>query len=306
MQGINTPKEQPIEDEELESFRLQWLEEVSHKLNAPKSLTEEKSQIINAPAELSPTVHVPVSLPPSLSDAAYPRQSPQQSDAKSGYLVRLKAEDPGLEAYVRGSQHERMGNLSGAISSYREALKIDPTVEERFRKIVLQPSHPLHQRENELDPNLAFYTYYNFGEAKSTAATQNMETLITDLAAVNLELKPMYPTRSTVFLRFPGELVSLTVKWAFLLLGHEAIYNLSLVCQRMLRTCREPSVWRSACLAALKPEVGSASLEEELPLYQDSWFGMWLDHPRIRRDGVYISRVNYTSCTCGQLRWNLH
>ncbi|KAI3925212.1 hypothetical protein MKW92_045841 [Papaver armeniacum] len=63
------------------------------------------------------------------------------------------------------------------------------------------------------------------------------------------------------------------------------------VCRKWRYTIRNPVFWRSACLKAW--QVKSQDFQST---YQGSWRKMWLLRPRIRTDGLYVSRNTYVRC----------
>ncbi|KAL5558262.1 hypothetical protein UlMin_034473 [Ulmus minor] len=73
-------------------------------------------------------------------------------------------------------------------------------------------------------------------------------------------------------------------------------YNLgraSCVCRKWRYTIRNPVFWRNACLKAWQ----LSGLVENYKLlqskYEGSWRKMWLSRPRVRTDGLYVSRNTY-------------
>ncbi|XP_026455289.1 F-box protein 7-like [Papaver somniferum] len=68
------------------------------------------------------------------------------------------------------------------------------------------------------------------------------------------------------------------------------------VCRKWRYTIRNPVFWRSACLKAWQI-IGAAENHRIFQsTYQGSWRKMWLLRPRIRTDGLYVSRNTYVRC----------
>ncbi|KNC96641.1 uncharacterized protein SPPG_07854 [Spizellomyces punctatus DAOM BR117] len=301
----------PVVEEELVDFRQKWREEVSAKVAAAPYSTTSPASLSDKALERTPNATLQKSAasvaPPlaSSSFAAMPsvavgkltQSSLVESISEQGKELPSEAEDPSLEAYLLGTKYERMGNLSAALTSYRDAVRLDPHVEQRFRKMLLQPSHPIHtHQEKESDPNSEFYTYYDFHEHTHTTHNDHANE-ITDLVerfqALDVAFMPHILDRKITLAKLPSEIVTQIIHWALLLHGHDTFCSLSLVSRKMLLLCREQSVWRFVCEKVHYPGMGFRSVAEELPLYKGNWFNMWLDRPRLRRDGLYISRVNY-------------
>lgn len=74
------------------------------------------------------------------------------------------------------------------------------------------------------------------------------------------------------------------------------------VCRKWWYTIRTPSIWQTACLSALQ----DCSEEDQEKLlkrtYWSSWRRMWILRPRLRVDGIYVSRNTYIRC--GIVEWN--
>ncbi|KAF3633183.1 F-box protein 7 [Capsicum annuum] len=75
------------------------------------------------------------------------------------------------------------------------------------------------------------------------------------------------------------------------------------VCRKWRYTIRNPVFWRSACLKAWQI-AGVVENYKVLQLkYDGSWRKMWLLRPRIRTDGIYVSRNTYIRA--GVAEWKI-
>lgn len=73
-------------------------------------------------------------------------------------------------------------------------------------------------------------------------------------------------------------------------------YNLgraSCVCRKWRYTVRNPVFWRHACLKAWQLAGVIENYKILHSKYQGSWRKMWLLRPRLRTDGLYVSRNTY-------------
>ncbi|KAI8904504.1 hypothetical protein DFJ77DRAFT_480453 [Powellomyces hirtus] len=347
-----------VGEDELLTFRQQWKEEVSAKVShkdkqqAPQQHTQEPQRTPSRPSRRtdvtatasSSAMVSSISVSPGKKLVDAKAVAPVVGDTKrlskeiaieaaplkSSELAKpsqLAVKDSGpvldksLQAYLSGTRCERMGNLAEALKFYREAHRLDPDVERKFRELPPRPAVD--------DPNSKFYTFYDFptisadGEqmATSTRARSGTDSLVEQFRALDLSFTPMRETRvPSTFFRLPAEILSQIITWTVLLHGQSAICPISLVSRKMFVLCAEQSVWRRVCervhtpipTATALPEVPrlhdesqherlrnpeeqepSTALTMELPLYNHSWFDMWLDRPRIRGDGIFISRMNY-------------
>ncbi|XP_038898881.1 F-box protein 7 isoform X2 [Benincasa hispida] len=67
----------------------------------------------------------------------------------------------------------------------------------------------------------------------------------------------------------------------------------SCVCRKWRYTIRNPVFWRSACLKAWQLSSVVENYKFLQSMYDGSWRKMWLLRPRIRTDGLYVSRNTY-------------
>ncbi|GMJ14790.1 F-box protein 7, F-BOX PROTEIN 7 [Hibiscus trionum] len=77
----------------------------------------------------------------------------------------------------------------------------------------------------------------------------------------------------------------------------------SCVCRKWRYTIRNPVFWRTACLKAWQLS-GLVENYKMLQLkYEGSWRKMWLLRPRVRTDGLYVSRNTYIRA--GVAEWKI-
>ncbi|KAJ3675179.1 hypothetical protein LUZ60_004221 [Juncus effusus] len=65
------------------------------------------------------------------------------------------------------------------------------------------------------------------------------------------------------------------------------------VCRKWKYMIRNPSLWRSACLKTWQICGAETNYKILLSKYDGSWRKMWVYRPRIRTDGLYVSRNTY-------------
>ncbi|KAF8377053.1 hypothetical protein HHK36_030425 [Tetracentron sinense] len=65
------------------------------------------------------------------------------------------------------------------------------------------------------------------------------------------------------------------------------------VCRKWRYTIRNPLFWRSACLKAWQLAGAVENYKILHSIYEGSWRKMWLLRPRVRTDGLYVSRNTY-------------
>ncbi|KAK4276727.1 hypothetical protein QN277_014843 [Acacia crassicarpa] len=67
----------------------------------------------------------------------------------------------------------------------------------------------------------------------------------------------------------------------------------SCVCRKWWYTIRNPVYWRNACLKAWQMSGAVENYKILHSKYESSWRKMWLLRPRLRTDGLYVSRNTY-------------
>ncbi|GJT27503.1 F-box protein 7 [Tanacetum coccineum] len=65
------------------------------------------------------------------------------------------------------------------------------------------------------------------------------------------------------------------------------------VCRKWRNTVRNPIFWRNACLKTWQITGAVENYKLMQSVYDSSWRKMWLSRPRVRMDGIYVSRNTY-------------
>ncbi|KAK9270893.1 hypothetical protein L1049_026479 [Liquidambar formosana] len=149
-------------------------------------------------------------------------------------------------------------------------------------------------------------------ELESASRLRTMQFLVTrrpwlDLYGINV--KPVAPLGSTssrpyvdpAFIHrcLPDELL-------FEVFSRMTPYNLgraACVCRKWRYTIRNPVLWRNACLKAWQLSGVVENYKILQSRYDGSWRKMWLLRPRIRTDGLYVSRNTYIRA--GVAEWKI-
>ncbi|KAJ3011938.1 hypothetical protein HKX48_006559 [Thoreauomyces humboldtii] len=289
----------PVVPEELDHFRQQWRSEVITRKASEAVPTSPPSANAAATAS-SPPPSTTVKAVPSnaISRHLSPKKSLKAVEAGVS-TVPLVAQtdlethsDEGVEAYMAATRHERMGNLSAALMLYQKAHKLNPNVEQDIRAQLRKQTIGTSSSSSSSvapasDPDSKLYTYYDFPEV-TDRNPDDTETLVQQFSKLEIGFEPLNPTRTLL----PSEILSQIIAFAILQQGTSTVVNLSLVSKRMTVLCSEQRVWRTVCEKVHRPPSPDP-LSVELPLYGDSWFDLWMDRPRVRCDGCFISRTNY-------------
>ncbi|KAJ3129013.1 WD40 repeat domain 95 [Nowakowskiella sp. JEL0407] len=288
----------PVDEEELERFRQSWANELGS--NHTKSQASSSTQI--PPIQSPPVVLGSSSRATSASrifnfkDDDNSVTFEKQIETVSSSMKTLDISDNGQELpkavalFHKATNYERMGNLSEALKLYREASRLDNDIEFTFRK---NWQHKLNTTQDHQDEsNDSFFNYYLF--APSSTQSHNVSTLddlAKSISEFNPQLVPKSPTSKKNWMhKLPFELIGRIIQWT-LLRDTSTLCSISLVCRRYFMLTRDRTVWKFLCEQLHDTRAMEIEYRSRAP---KDWFEVFLDKPRVRKDGLYISRVNYT------------
>lgn len=189
----------------------------------------------------------------------------------------IAREEKAAELFLRAVEEEQNGTVYEAIKFYRMAMQLVPDIE--FRINYNRPP----------DGDRAGGKYLEDG---------NVDGDIEDLLAYfeqQLTLESSFPKICTPELEMtrmhisalPREILMYIFRWVVSSeLDMRALEQLSLVCRGFYICARDPEIWHSACM-----RVWGRNCTKVVPY--KSWREMFLQRPRVRFDGVYISKTSY-------------
>lgn len=99
------------------------------------------------------------------------------------------------------------------------------------------------------------------------------------------------------------------------ILGYLVLHSVSsmpyfaLVCKKFFLLSRDPSVWQYACTYIFREPSMTLKQSKAYQLqyvqkYDGHWLRMFIDRPRIRYDGIYISTCHYIRPGTSDTTWN--
>ncbi|XP_053731077.1 F-box only protein 9 [Synchiropus splendidus] len=185
-------------------------------------------------------------------------------------------EEKAAELFLRAVQEEQDGAVYEAIKFYRMAMQLVPDIE--FRINYSRPDTDGVERkfceESDVDCDIGdLVTYFE-------------QQLTLDNAFPKICSPEVGGTQRHIS-ELPQEILMYIFRWVVSSdLDMRALEQLSLVCRGFYICAREPELWRSACL-----KVWGRNCTKLAPYL--SWREMFLQRPRVRFDGVYISKASY-------------
>ncbi|KAL1953695.1 hypothetical protein VTO42DRAFT_2368 [Malbranchea cinnamomea] len=275
-------------NEELESFRRQWLEEVSARTRAthasrpeqqqqqqqqqpkPSSGQEEPSRRRPPQAQYVPQRQdddeedggASAAAPPdfenlskkvrSMSISSHPEESLQ-----SGPHVEPKS---ALEHFEQAARKEALGNLGDSLELYRKAYRLDSKVDQTYRKKHFPPAATL--RVPSVNPSNGPMTVPNTAHQSSeTPTTLPTPELIASFARLPIpradpviegDIPPPCPIANV-----PSEILMNILKYVALR-DPASMARVALVCKRLAyHVAHEQHIWRRLCQG---PEFGFAGM----------------------------------------------
>ncbi|XP_031729573.1 F-box only protein 9 isoform X2 [Anarrhichthys ocellatus] len=203
----------------------------------------------------------------------------------SGRLLRAKGlkrpqdiarEEKATELFLRAVQEEQNGAVYEAIKFYRMAMQLVPDIE--FKINYSRPPDADRGGGNYMDNNVD-------GEIEDLLAyfeeELTLESSFPKICTPELDLTQMHISA------LPSEILMYIFRWVVSSdLDMRALEQLSLVCRGFYICARDPEIWHLACL-----RVWGRNCTKLVPF--KSWREMFLQRPRVRYDGVYISKTSY-------------
>ncbi|KAK6489141.1 F-box only protein 9 isoform X1 [Huso huso] len=189
----------------------------------------------------------------------------------------LAREEKASKLFLKAVEQEQNGAVYEAIKYYRRAMQLVPDIEFKINYTRSPDSGEVGMNyleetdlDNEIDDLLSYFQQQlTLQEACLKICQPDIEMTQTHISALPMEVL-MYIFRWVVSSD----------------LDLRALEQLSLVCRGFYICARDPEIWRLACL-----RVWGRSCTKMVPF--NSWREMFLERPRVRFDGVYISKNSY-------------
>ncbi|XP_056117877.1 F-box only protein 9 isoform X1 [Rhinichthys klamathensis goyatoka] len=208
-----------------------------------------------------------------------PSSGGRRSLQKSAELKRrqeIAKEEKARELFLKAVEEEQNGAVYEAIKYYKSAMLLVPDIE--FRINYSRTPDPDrsggyledNEKDREIDDLLTYF------QQQLTLGYDTMKLCEPDTDTSQVHISAL-----------PFEVLMYIFRWVVSCdLDLRALEQLSLVCRGFYICARDPEIWRSACL-----RVWGRSCTKMLPF--SSWREMFLERPRVRFDGVYISKTSY-------------
>ncbi|KAM9739161.1 F-box only protein 9 isoform 5-T5 [Dama dama] len=187
----------------------------------------------------------------------------------SGLLAR--------ELFLKAVEEEQNGALYEAIKFYRRAMQLVPDIEFKIT----------YTRSPDGDGVGNSYIEDTDDDSKMADLLSYFQQQLTFQESVLKLCQPELESSQTHISALPMEVLMYVFRWVVSSdLDLRSLEQLSQVCRGFYICARDPEIWRLACL-----KVWGRSCIKLVPY--TSWREMFLERPRVRFDGVYISKTTY-------------
>ncbi|XP_074502507.1 F-box only protein 9 isoform X1 [Sebastes fasciatus] len=189
----------------------------------------------------------------------------------------IAQEEKATELFLRAVQEEQNGAVYEAIKFYRMAMQLVPDIE--FKINYSRPPDADRgggnfREDNDADGDIEDLLAYFEQELTLESAFPKICTPEFDLTQMHISY-------------LPREILMYIFRWVVSSeLDMRALEQLSLVCRGFYICARDPEIWHLACI-----RVWGRNCTKLVPF--KSWREMFLRRPRVRFDGVYISKTSY-------------
>lgn len=327
---------EPSEDEEpqeLARFRREWLAELLQRKTRTGVSTTSQDPVISGPVTPSQAGAVspsrdpwPTSVgsqnyqgPSSQTIASHPSSFSNVSISSSSIEHRTtplpRHVSSALNVYRKAVEHEQRGELDEALLLYRQAFRMDEHVdtvyhrEEKVASILSENEAKAHRSSGDIldssstvDELLVIkpkreITLNSAGpNAPAPVITGIMADLISDFPEI-LSFEPEDEQESVPLRKLPDELLVMILRK----LDPTSIERFATANRKARIVALEPSIWKDLVSMTYKPPqvLDVESMGVVVESYLSDFRRVFIEHPRVRMDGVYIA-------TCHYVRHGLH
>ncbi|XP_040284493.1 F-box only protein 9 isoform X1 [Bufo bufo] len=186
-------------------------------------------------------------------------------------------EEKARELFLRAAEQEQNGALYEAIKFYRRAMQLVPDIEFKINYNWSPDGDGVGKNfMDDANDDSKMYDLLSYFQQQLTFQESSLKLC-----------QPEYDVNQTHISVLPMEVLMYIFRWVVSSeLDLRSLEQLSLVCKGFYICARDPEIWRLACL-----KVWGRSCVKMVPYI--TWRQMFLERPRVRFDGVYISKTTY-------------
>ncbi|XP_063772771.1 F-box only protein 9 [Pseudophryne corroboree] len=197
------------------------------------------------------------------------------SDTKA--KQELAKEEKARELFLQAAEQEQNGALYEAIKFYRRAMQLVPDIEFKINYNWSPDGDGVGKKFMEdANDDRKMADLFSYFQQQLTFQESSLKLCQSgyDVSQTHISVLPM-------------EVLMYIFRWVVSSeLDLRSLEQLSLVCKGFYICARDPEIWRLACL-----KVWGRNCVKLVPYA--TWRQMFLERPRVRFDGVYISKTTY-------------
>ncbi|KAI0358040.1 hypothetical protein OH77DRAFT_1421315 [Trametes cingulata] len=318
------------EPEELVRFRQQWLEELRSKKKAAPSQDASTSSAAAPPA--SPEATAPPHSPPAHHHTQRRLSHARPSSPPSARRPSAVAPAPigpalqrAIEIYRNAVYHEQRSELDEALRLYRTAFRLHSNVDRAYHMVEEEMLRKATASSDAAGPPKAHHRKTSSGADAVDALVQGMQNVDLSSGRVpvahalgegfvtgtlanlvsswppNLSFEAEDPQQGVPIRNIPDELLMIVLR----MLDHTALERFARVNRKARVVTLDASIWRPMVHRVLKPpQIPEEEELETLVLkYMTDYRRIYIEHPRVRFDGVYIAVCHYIRNGIGETAW---
>ncbi|ORX61315.1 hypothetical protein DM01DRAFT_1316000 [Hesseltinella vesiculosa] len=294
----------PNSEQELNEFRERWKQEVVSKQHSGQQTNAADTEDHHSIVDDNTSSSCDKALVNDISQLTI-----DEPERQSQYQPTTA-----FELYDKAVDLESQGQLGKALDHYRQAFRIDSDVDKNYHKYCkggstekLTAKIDLATKTDEFRHIIPIGSEYIQG--KDSSSHEPFKALLEDFSMQDLSLVPRLDYRPVFLAKLPNEILVTVMKYATLL-SLATFFELAVVCKKFCLLTRSPTIWRCLCEQAYRPPGISHSASQRLQEsyvkenYRGHWMKMFIERPRLRFDGVYISTCHYIRPGSSENSWN--
>ncbi|XP_014478982.1 PREDICTED: F-box only protein 9 isoform X1 [Dinoponera quadriceps] len=191
--------------------------------------------------------------------------------------------------FLKGIEHEQSRKFYEAIQFYKRAVQLVPDVEVRLYESTKTKVRDKFDADDSLD---TLNNDFSTNDSDNFEADEEETDLFSKLSRIvnrnQCVCFPKFEQNTTHISALPTEIVLYILRWVVSSdLDFRSLEMFSRVCRGFYISARDKEIWRLACVRVWGVNCGTCE-----PKYQ-SWRDMYLQRPRLRYNGCYISKTSY-------------
>lgn len=223
-----------------------------------------------------------------------------------------------LENYRKAVEAEQQGRLDEAVQLYKAAFRLDSHVDQAYHRTLKLSAASLNSAPAISGPSHRVVTAISLpGRSEHTTIhlPDTLQSVLLGFQPAEVSFQPEDAKRDVLLDRLPDELVVAILRSLATDKDVRSIERFALICRKARILSLDDAIWRSAKLHShwpsteqalcrhlvrltyVKPQILDHGPEELKVRYGDDYRAMFISHPRVRMDGVYISVCHCQCCS---------